>query len=264
VTSNNLPWRVPPLLAIQFLTRLPVSRWIPTLDNAQLRLGLSRAVGWFPAVGGLVGCIGAGLALIGEAFWPRAVAVVLMLIVEARLTGAFHEDAVADFCDGMGGGQTPERVREIMKDSRIGSYGTLGLLLSVGLRAALLIAMPPVLLAPAIIASAAFGRWIAVLCMALIPPLDQGQSLAKDIGQQTGLGIVAIASLLVLPFVWPLAALAPVHFALALGFSALFVGWFRALLLRQLGGVSGDCLGFTVYAGQLIVPLCALAACPIN
>jgi adenosylcobinamide-GDP ribazoletransferase len=259
MSRARLPAYVPPLLAAQFLTRLPVSSLIPPLDAAQLRLGLGRSVAWFPAVGGLVGCIGAAVAVASEGLWPRAVAVTLMLIVEARLTGAFHEDAVADFCDGMGGGQTPERIREIMKDSRIGSYGALGLLLAVGLRAILLIVMPSPLLIACIVASAAFGRWIAVLAMAAIPPLDQVASLANDIGQRPGTNTVALASLLALPFLWPLALLAPFRLALGFAVSCMFLIWLRGTLMRRLGGVSGDCLGFAVYAAQLILLLCVSA-----
>ena len=262
MSDIHLPAYVPPLLAVQFLTRLPVSALIPPLDEAQLRLGLRRSVAWFPAVGGLVGCIGAVVATAGEALWPRAVAVVLVLIVEARLTGAFHEDAVADFCDGMGGGQAPERIREIMKDSRIGSYGALGLMLTVGLRAALLIALPPTLFLPALVASAAFGRWAAVAAMAAIPPLDQGSSLAKDIGQRPGIGTVIAASLLALPFLAPLTLMRPLSVAIAVGAALLFVAWLRALLLRHLGGVVGDCLGFAVHAAGLILLLAASATWP--
>lgn len=262
MSETRLPAYVPPLLAVQFLTRLPVSPLIPPLEQAQLRLGLSRSVAWFPAVGGLVGCIGAAVVMAGETLWPRVIAVVLLLIVEARLTGAFHEDAVADFCDGMGGGQTPERIREIMKDSRIGSYGALGLLLAVALRAALLIALPPALLVPALVASAAFGRWAAVIAMATIPPLNHGRSLARDIGQRPSGGTVIIASLLALPFIAPFGLLTPLPLVMAIGATLLFLVRLRAVLLRKLGGVVGDCLGFAVYAAQLILLLCATASWP--
>jgi len=200
---------LPLLLAIQFLTRLPVSSAIPPLSEAKLKAGLRRAVLWFPLVGGLVGCIGALVVWGTGLLWPRMVTVALLLVVEAGLTGAFHEDAVADFCDGFGGGMTAERIREIMKDSRIGSYGALGLMLAVALRAALLIALPAVLLIPALIASAAFGRWVAVVAMVIVPPLDHPGSLAIDIGQRPGLAILSGASLLVLPFLAPLAFVAP-------------------------------------------------------
>lgn len=250
---------LPLLLAIQFLTRLPVSAAIPPLDEVQLRAGLRRSVLWFPLVGGLIGCICA-LVLWGTGMlWPRIVAVVLMLIFEVRLTGAFHEDAVADFCDGFGGGTTAERIREIMKDSGIGSYGALGLMLAVGLRAVLLIALPAPALIPALIASAAFGRWVAVAAMVAVPPLDQPESLARDIGQRPGLTILSGASLLMLPFLAPLASIALGGLLVGMGCALLLLLWFRQLLMRRLGGVTGDCLGFAVYVGQLILLLCVAA-----
>lgn len=253
---------LPLLLAIQFLTRLPVSAAIPALDAAQLKTGLRRSVLWFPVVGGIVGCIGALVLWSAGMIWPRIVAVAVMLIVEARLTGAFHEDAVADFCDGFGGGMTAARIREIMKDSRIGSYGALGLMLAVGLRAALLIALPAALLLPALIASAAFGRWAAVVVMVIVPPIDQAGSLAKDIGQRPGLATLSGATLLTLPFLAPLALLAPVAVLAGTAAALGFLLCFRGLLMRHLGGVTGDCLGFAVYAGQLILLLCVVAQWP--
>ena len=259
---ERLPPHVPSLRAIQFLTRLPVSGLIPSLDPSQVRLGLGRAVLWFPVVGGLVGAIDAAVLIAAEALWPRVIAVVIMLIVEARLTGAFHEDAVADFCDGMGGGHSPERIRKIMKDSRIGTYGALGLMLAVGLRASLLLVMPPALLLPAVLAGAALSRWLAVVAMAAIPPLDQGRSLAKDIGQRPAPAVTIMAGVLALPFLLPIGMQEPLRLTLAIGLSGLFLIWLRAFLLRWLGGVTGDCLGFAVYAGQLILLLCAAAAWP--
>ncbi len=250
---------LPLLLAIQFLTRLPISAAIPPLDGIQLKAGLRRSVMWFPLVGGIVGCLDALVLWGAGMFWPRMVAVLLLLIVEARLTGAFHEDAVADFCDGFGGGMTAQRIREIMKDSRIGSYGALGLILAVSLRAALLVALPAALLFPALVASAAFGRWVAVVAMVIMPPLDQSGSLAKDIGQRPGLAIFSGATLLVLPFLAPLASMAPAALLAGAGCSLIFLTWFRQFLMRYLGGVTGDCLGFAVYAGQLILLLCASA-----
>jgi adenosylcobinamide-GDP ribazoletransferase len=253
---------LPLLLAIQFLTRLSVSPAIPPLDEAQLKAGLRSSVLWFPLVGGVVGCICALVLWSAGLLWPRMIAVALVLIVEARMTGAFHEDAVADFCDGFGGGTTAERIREIMKDSRIGSYGALGLILAVGLRAALLIALPVALLIPALIASAAFGRWMAVVVMVIVPPIDQPGSLAKDIGQRPGLAILSGASLLMLPFLMPLATIAPGKLLAGTGCALLFLLWFRQSLMRHLGGVTGDCLGFAVYASQLILLLCVVAQWP--
>jgi len=151
---------------------------------------------------------------------------------------------------------------EIMKGSCIGSYGVLGLMLALGLRAALLIDLPAALLLPGLVASAAFGRWVAVAAMVIMPTLNQPGSLAKDIGQRPGLAILSGATLLMLPFLAPLAAIVPGALMAGTGCAMLFLLWFRQSLMRHLGGVTGDCLGFAVYAGQLILLLGVAARWP--
>lgn len=257
-------WReqvAPPLLAIQFLTRIPVP-WLDRLTGEQVAAGLARAVMWFPLAGGLVGCIGAAVLMIADALWPRIVAVLLTLMIEARLTGAFHKDAVADFCDGFGGGMTPERIHAIMKDSRIGAYGTVGLTLAIGLRAALLCMLPAALLAPALIASAAFGRWLAVVPKVLLPAPPGVGGLARDIVGGTGWGTLAGATCVLIPFLLPLLWVRPLALLWTGLATALFVGWLCRFLMRHLGGVTGDCLGFSAYAGQLLLLLGAAASWP--
>jgi adenosylcobinamide-GDP ribazoletransferase len=200
-----------------------------------------------------------------EQVWPRIVAVIIALIVEARLTGAFHEDAVADFCDGIGGGRNPAHVRQIMKDSRIGSYGALGLGLGVVLRAALMVSLPssPLFVFVTIVAASSFGRLAAVVTMSAIPPAsldEQAQGLAKDIGSALPPGAIAVAALTAVPALVPFAFLAPFACLVAVIATSLFFMWFRLLLLRKLGGITGDCLGFAAYAAQLIVLLAATAS----
>lgn len=257
----TLRWWMPPLLAIQFMTRIPVPG-LSRLHSGDVAAGMIRSVGWYPLAGGLVGMISAAVLILAEGLWPRGVAVVITLIVEARLTGAFHEDAVADFCDGFGGGQTPERIHEIMKDSRVGAYGSVGLILAIGLRAALLCVVPAELVAAALIASAAFGRWLAAVPQALLSSPPGVHSFASDIVSGTGARELAVASAVLVPFLLPMAWLRPEAMLLAFAASAGFMVWFRRFLLRHLGGVTGDCLGFSVYTGQLIVLLCTTASWP--
>jgi len=256
-----MSWWIPPLLGVQFLTRLPVPG-LSKLTAETAKAGLAKAVIWFPVVGGLVGAITATTLIAADQLWPRIIAVLLALIVEARLTGAFHEDAVADFCDGFGGGMTPQRIHEIMKDSRIGSYGTLGMGLAVALRASLLIALPDDLILPALLASASFGRFLAVCLMAIVPPLIQTDGLAKDVGATTSMGQWLMASLLTLPFMVPLGIMIPLPVFGAVIAALIFALWFRPFLMRHLGGVTGDCLGFGVYVGQILILLAVAATVP--
>lgn len=263
MTGDRCPWWAPLLLAVQFLTRVPVP-WLDRLSGEQVATGLVRAVGWFPLVGALVGGVTAAVALAAGTLWPTSVAVLLALAVEARLTGAFHEDAVADFCDAFGGGHSADDVRRIMKDSRIGSYGAVGLFLALGLRAALLVAVigrfGALDAAIVIIASAAFGRLLAAVLMVVVPPAAAGTGLAKDIAPGVGPGVLALALAAAMPGVLPFAHFAPIAAMASIAAGLGFIVWFRALLIRRIGGSTGDCLGFGVYAGQLLVLLAATAA----
>lgn len=255
-----MSWWIPPLLAVQFLTRIPVPG-LSKISAEIAKAGLAKSVIWFPVVGGLVGGITAASLVAFDHIWPRIIAVLLALIIEARLTGGFHEDAVADFCDGFGGGATPQRIHDIMKDSRIGSYGALGMGLAVTLRAALLVALPDALIWPALIASASFGRALAVSLMAIVPPL-LSPGLAKDIGARIGMRQWLMASLLTLPFLSPMGVDLPLPLFLAIIATMVFAFWFRRFLIRHLGGVTGDCLGFAVYVGQILILLAATASLP--
>jgi adenosylcobinamide-GDP ribazoletransferase len=251
-------WWLPPLLAVQFLTRIAIPG-TQRLSPAIVSAALVRAVVWFPLVGTLIGCVTAGVALVAAGIWSVPVAVVLALIVEMRLTGAFHEDAVADFCDGFGGGRNADDILRIMKDSRIGSYGSTGLILGLALRGALLIGvietLSPFQAAFIIIAAATFGRLTIITIMSGIAPVSSG--LARDVGAGTGVRqlvaaiITSVPGLLLFAFAMPWAFLASIICA------GLFCIWFKSLLLKRLGGSSGDCLGFSAYAGQIILLLCA-------
>ena len=232
---------------------------VARLSGEQVKAGLERAVQWFPLVGALIGATTAATMLLAEQIWPRIVAVILALIVEARLTGAFHEDAVADFCDGMGGGRDSEHVRQIMKDSRIGSYGALGLLLAVALRAGLMFSLEAQHATLAIIAAATFGRLLTVITMAVVAPAPGGEGLAKSVGSGVRRRDVALAGLSAVPGLLPYALFAPLASLLSFAAGGVFLIWFRYLLIRRIGGSTGDCLGFAAYAGQTLLLLAAVA-----
>ena len=242
------------LIAVQFLTRLPT----PSTDHLsaeKLALRLRQSAIWFPVVGGIVGVISATTLIAADMLWPRIIAVGLMLIVEARITGAFHEDAVADFCDAMGGGRTRDDKLRIMKDSRVGSYGALGLMLALGLRAALLTTLPATLLAPALIASAVLGRWTSLIVMARISPLQDREGLAARASSTANRWRPVAALILAVPF-WAWAASEhPFRLAASIAACLILAAGFARWLDRRLGGSTGDCLGFVCYVGQLLTLL---------
>src|SRR6266481_4160771 len=145
------------LSAIQFLTRLPV----PHLDGFQANW-LAQSARFFPLVGALVGSIGVGVWWLGSMYLPPAVAVGLMMSASLLLTGAFHEDGFADVCDGFGGGRTRDAVLAIMKDSRVGAYGSIGIAMMLGLKWSILVSHPPATLPSMVIGAHVVSRWCAI------------------------------------------------------------------------------------------------------
>ncbi len=245
-------------VAVQFLTRLPVFGGDRPAGVDDLR----RAAVFFPLVGSGIGLVTATVAWGAGMIWPMWLAAVLALAVEARLTGGFHEDAVADFFDAFGGGWTRDDVLRILKDSRVGSFGALALFLAVLLRVGAIAALDGALLFAAVVASAALGRWVILILMALLPPPAGQASLAREVGQQLGLLHVILGALWVLPGVVVLGLLAPLQGALALVALAVLVCYFYFYLRRRLGGATGDCLGCLCYLGQIVVLLAASARMP--
>jgi adenosylcobinamide-GDP ribazoletransferase len=257
--DDRAPSWAPPLLAVQFLTRLPVPV-LARLTPAQASDGFTRAMAWLPAVGSLIGALTAGVYVAAGLVWPPVIAALLALAVEALLTGAFHEDAVADFCDAFSGTARGEEALRIMRDSRIGSYGALGLGLAVGLRLAAIVMLPPDLAMAAIIGAATVGRLWAVLLAAILPPPVTGTGIAARIGGRMRWRRAAGAALLTIPGVLPLALLSPWSLATSMAAGVLLLWWLARFLRARIGGSTGDCLGFAAYVGQLAVLLAAAAA----
>lgn len=250
------------LTAVMFLTRVPVpGRFFP--HDADPAVLLRAAVVYFPLVGALVGLATAAVILGAGLLWPVWIAVAVGFAFEAVLTGAFHEDAVADFCDAFGGGWTRDDVLRILKDSRVGSFGALGLTLAVLLRGGGLAALEPGRVLVVTVASATLGRWVVLLVMALLAPVPERASLARDVGERLTFGEVLLGSLFAVPGVvaW---AMADLHRGTAaIACLLLFALLFARYVWRRLGGVTGDCLGCACYIGQIIVLLVA-AARPLN
>lgn len=243
------------LLAFAFLSRLPVPAWVHEFDEDTFR----RATVWYPLVGATLGAILGATALLGAQFWPFGVALLVAMALDVRLSGAFHEDGLADTFDALGGGWTRERKLEILKDSRLGTYGTLALGLGVFLRYSSLAALPRELFLPALVASSSIGRWAGVALRAWLPPIADRPGLtgvlAKVGARELRLGLAMAA-----PFLLWLGLATPWGLVLALGSVALVIALARRSFERALGGTTGDLLGATNYLTQLAVLLAVLAA----
>lgn len=214
-----------------------------------------RAMTWFPLVGAFVGGVGVLTWLIVDALvgpTPAAVAAVLMTIV---VTGALHEDGLADTVDGLWGGASPMRRLEIMRDSGIGTYGALALAGDLLLRVGLLAPLDLPDVARALIAGAVIGRFAPLVIVRWLPaarPDGLGAGVADGIGRVTWLiaGCTVIAAAVVAGGPW-----APVLLAAAAG-PVWLVG--RAAS-RRIGGFTGDILGAAVLTSNLAV-IAAVAA----
>ncbi len=236
---------------VLFLTRLRYGAPGPASGGA-----LGRAAWTFPVVGILVGIVGGvvyGLAYrLGLPFWPAAALCVAATMI---LTGCLHEDGLADTIDGFGGGEAREQKLDIMRDSRIGTYGVCALAIAILLRVsalALLGAAGPVM--AALIASHAAGRAVMPAFMALLPPARR-DGLSASAGQPP-LGSVAAAAvlgvlilILCLGFGHGLAAL------IVLAIAAALIAW---LSLHQIGGQTGDVLGAVEQVSEIAILLVAL------
>lgn len=245
------------LVATQFLTRLPV----PRLNDYQPHW-LHQSSRHFPAVGLLVGLLCAGVFWLASLLFSPLVAAVASTAFGIKITGAFHEDGLADTCDGLGGGLTKERALTIMKDSRLGTFGTLGLVLALLLKVSLLAAMPLPLALVALVVGHSGSR---LMCISLIALLPYGGEIehakAKPMAQQLtpaqglmGTGWVLLALLPV--WLWlPEAgiSLAPWHWLLPLGLALVATDYMRRLMKRRLGGYTGDGLGATQQLSEIAI-----------
>ena len=242
------------LVALRFLTQLPVP-FVRRLDPPSLKDSMAM----FPVVGAVIGAITAmALILSNLAALPDLFCGLFALAVGALVTGAFHEDGLADMADGFGGGQSREDRLEIMKDSRIGTYGTLTLCLTLVARAALLTALldlPPLTITVLLAGAAAFSRAVVVdLLWATRPARSDGLSvLAGRPGRNTTLAALAIGG--VGAGAGASLTLAPAAGVLALVAAGLVLAMVRALAMRKIGGQTGDVCG----AGQVLAETAMLA-----
>jgi adenosylcobinamide-GDP ribazoletransferase len=229
------------------LTRLPAG-WIV---GGRLPSDLADSVWAFPVVGAAVGGIG------GAVYWlcahfgmPSALAAVWTLAAQILATGALHEDGLADTADGFGGGRTRARKLEIMRDSRIGTFGALALLLALAARGTSIAALAsPGRVAAALVASGALGRGAIVVLVVLLPPA-RADGLAAGLRERSarrsavGLALAGAVALALLPFG---AALPVIGVALAM---ALALAWTAR---RQIGGYTGDVFGAASVATECAV-----------
>ena len=226
--------------AAQFLTRIPI--------RLRAAPDLARSIPWFPVVGASIGAATGAIAAGGMQVLPAQVAAALAMVAGVLITGAFHEDGLADMADAMGG-WTQERRREILKDSRHGSYGVAAMCSTIVLRILCVASLGPAVAFAGLVAAHSMGRAASVGVMGIAAPVPVD-----------GLGADFSRSLT------PRRAIAGVVAGLGVGTVAL--GWWVApcavglmtgsivvaeVARRAFGGVSGDVLGAVEQVGECIV-----------
>jgi adenosylcobinamide-GDP ribazoletransferase len=244
------------LVALQFLTRIsvPSSR---SWDDSWL----NDCVRYFPLMGAVVGAVGAAALWVAAQVWPVALAALVAVAATVWLTGAFHEDGLADTFDALGGSASRDKALAILKDPRIGSYGAMALVVVTLGRVAAATALLEISVAhaaAALVLSHALGRLAPVVVMARLPyagDIEHARAkplatAARPINLWIALGwsvfLAALVSAVVANPEMPFTALA----------AALWTAWVMARWLRRrLGGYTGDTLGATEQLAELAVLL---------
>jgi len=238
------------LIATQFLTRCPMPR---NLEADEKELG--QAAMFFPLVGALVGASGALLHAALSKFLPPSTCALLTLVYLSLITNAFHEDGLADAFDGFGGGWTRERALEIMRDSRVGTFGALALIFLALAKYNFLSSVAPSVIWRWLIVAHTAARWTTLpLCLWLPYAREEGQG--KLVARRLGYGEATLATLTFLATLallnWRAAAVA--------GAVAIMAPLLTGLYYRnRIGGVTGDCLGATNQLTEVAIYLAAVA-----
>ncbi len=240
----------PLLAAMQFLTVIPAGEHAP-------REALGRALPWFPVVGLIIG-VGAGLAyaLALVLGLPPMAASLVGVLVLSGLSGFLHLDGVADTADGFFSARSRDKILDIMRDSRIGTMGVVGLFAVLGLKWAALASMPPDTAWTALVLAPVLGRAAQVCSMTLLPYARSSGGLAsifinnrRRSNMYWALGIAGIAAL----------------FGGGAGVGALILGALAAFLfnlwcMKKISGITGDTVGAAteVVETAALCTICAL------
>ena len=238
--------------ALMFFTRIPCPKWV---DHQSEYLQLSAK--YFSLVGILVGSIG-GIVFYGASFlFSTEISLLLAMFSTVYITGAFHEDGFADVCDGFGGGWTKDGILRIMKDSRLGTYGTIGLLFILSIKFAAIREIDPYFIPLLIISGHSLSRFIATTLIYTHPYVrDENSSKVKTAAKKISTTTLIISSffgcipLLFFKNPWVLLVIIPMYL------SKIFLGIkFR----KWIGGQTGDCAGAVQQLSEVVFYLSILA-----
>ena len=247
------------LLALQFFTRVPVTGRLAAWVGYSPQM-LRASAAHFPGVGWIVGGVAAAVFALASQGLPPLAAALLSTVATVWLTGAFHEDGLADVADGLGGSAQRERALEIMKDSRIGAFGAIALVLALALKVALLAALAAQgvsAVVAGLFAGHVLSRLAPLFLIRFLPYVgDSGASKSKPLADAIGGGALVVGVF------WSIPAVAPVLLAQgamktgAMVWAVAAAGaWMARLFRRRLQGFTGDGLGATQQVCELAIYL---------
>lgn len=231
--------------ALTFFTRIPAPAWVEFSGN-----NLNRASRYFSWVGLLVGAAAVLVYLLAIELFPAPIAILLSMIASVWLTGGFHEDGLADVCDGFGGGWEKQQILTIMKDSRLGTYGALGLCFALFTKFQALSVIEQII--PALLLAHTLSRFAALTLIYTDDYVREDMdSKAKPLANRMSRKELMVAAIPVLICLIPLGpkvwlVIVPVW---------LMRNWLSQFFRRWIGGYTGDCLGATQQLCELVVYL---------
>jgi len=243
--------------AFIFFTRLPLWRW-----HQPSRESYDSVVEYWPLTGWLTGGLMALTLYVGSMYLPYIIAVVAAIVVRLLLTGALHEDGLADFLDGFGGGGSDRgRILAIMKDSHIGTYGVLGLILYELLLTAALYSLTPTMAALTILAATPYARMVAAQLIMMMPYARREEEakarvVYRKIEWQAGVSLAIQGLLPMAAFLWQ----TRLSWEMVIFIPCVVMYFLYLLIWNRLRGYTGDCMGAVCLLIELMVYLvvCAL------
>lgn len=241
------------LIALAFFTRIPIPDWV---DFSQKKL--SQASRYFSLIGWIVGGLCAIVLCFFSVFLPTSTAILLSMVFSVLLTGCFHEDGLADTCDGFGGGWEKQQKLSIMKDSRLGTYGAAAIWFSLSLKFLLLVQVEQQTQSAILLLLVAhtLSRSLSTLMIFCLPYVtDEEQSKVKPLAEKMkrkdlAINIVIAGLSLILVPQWAVAIVLMIIFC--------FIG-LKILMQKQIGGFTGDTLGASQQISEIAIYLTVVA-----
>ena len=232
-----------------FFTRLPFWRLHQPPKECY-----KTVVEHWPLTGWLIGAVMAATLWLGSLYLPYMVAVLMAIVVRLLLTGALHEDGLADFLDGFGGGSDRERILAIMKDSHIGTYGVIGLILYEMLLAATLFSMTPIMAALAIMAATPYARMVAAQLVMMMPYARRAEEakakmVYRKMDWRASISLAIQGLLPMVAFLW----MTRVSWEMVIFIPCIVMYFLYLLIWRKIHGYTGDCCGAVCLLVELTV-----------